>query len=201
MEKDGYIEYFGEDCVEWFINEMLEIEGYMKLYFKNELEINLDTIPKKFDQTTCWLFENEFKLKNEKENPFVKDHCPLTGKFRGLAHNVCNLNTRKALTSFVPILFYNFSAYDCHLIFEKLVNIATKKIVEINENDIIAKSSERYISVKIGCLKFLDSYRFLDASLDKLSTTLNSFPSLDANGMEDDLFKRKLAYPYEKVKP
>ena len=44
----------------------------------------------------------------------------------------------------------------------------------------------------------MDSYRFLDASLDKLSQTLTSFPSLDKNGMEDDLFKRKLAYPYEK---
>ena len=78
--------------------------------------------------------------------------------------------------------------------------MATKKNIKINENDIIAKSSENYISVKIGCLKFLDSYRFLDASLDKLSTTLTSFPSLDSNGMEDDLFTRKLAYPYEKVK-
>ena len=49
-------------------------------------------------------------------------------------------------------------------------------------------------------MKFLDSYRFLDASLVKLSLTLTSFPSLDKNGMEDDLFKRKLAYPYEKGK-
>ena len=73
--------------------------------------------------------------------------------------------------------------------------MVTKKNIKINENDIIAKSSENYISVKIGCLKILDSYRFLDASLDKLSTTLKSFPSLDANGKEDDLFKRKLAYP------
>ena len=44
----------------------------------------------------------------------------------------------------------------------------------------------------------MDSYGFLDASLDKLSLTLTSFPSPDKNGMEDDLFKRKLAYPYEK---
>ena len=198
LEKDGYIKYFGEDCVEWFINEMLEIESYMKTYFKNELEINFDTIPEIYDQTTCWLCEKEFKPKDLKENPIVKDHCHLTGRFRGLAHNNCNLHTRKAHTSFVPILFHNFSGYDCHLIFEKLVNIATEKNIKINENDIIAKSPENYISVKVGCLKFLDSYRFLDASLDKLSTTLKSFPSLDANGMEDDLFKRKLAYPYEK---
>ena len=52
LEKDGYIKYFGEDCAEWFINEMLDIESYMKTYFKNELEINLDTIPENYDQST-----------------------------------------------------------------------------------------------------------------------------------------------------
>ena len=76
--------------------------------------------------------------------------------------------------------------------------MATKKNIKLNKNDIIAKSSENYKSVKIGCLKFLDSYRLLDASLDKLSRRWKPFPSLDANGMEDDLFKRKFAYPYEK---
>ena len=200
LEKDGYIKYFGEDCVECFINEMLEVESYMKTYFENELDINLGTIPENYDQTTCWLCQKKFQHKDVKENPVVRDHCHLTGRFRGLAHNSCNLNTRKAHTSFVPILFHNFSGYDCHLIFEKLINMATKKNIKINENDIIAKSSESNISVKIGCLKFLDSYRFLDASLDKLSTTLKSFPSLDANGMEDELFKRKVAYAYEKGK-
>ena len=34
--------------------------------------------------------------------------------------------------------------------------------------------------------------------MDKLSLTLTSFPFLDKNGMEVDLFKRKVAYPYEK---
>ena len=42
-EKDGYIKYFDEYCVEWFMNEMLEIESYMRTYFKKELEIFLDT--------------------------------------------------------------------------------------------------------------------------------------------------------------
>ena len=200
LEKDGYFKHFGEDCVEWFINEMLEIECHMKTYFKNELEINLDKVPENFDESICWLCEKKFQPKDKKENPIVQDHCHLTGSFRGLAHSNCNLNTRKAHTSFVPILFHNFSGYDCHLIFEKLINMATEKNIKNNENDIIAKSSENYISVKIGCFKFLDSYRFSDASLDKLSQTLTSFPSLDANGMEDDLFKRKLAYPYEKGK-
>ena len=47
LEKGGYIKYIGEDCGEWFINKMLETEGYMKSYFKNELEFNIDTTPKK----------------------------------------------------------------------------------------------------------------------------------------------------------
>ena len=154
LEKECYIKYFGEYCVEWFVNEMLEIESYMKNYFKIEIENNFDTISKNYDQTTCWLCEKEFRPKDKKENPIVKNHCLLTGRFRGLAHNNCNLNTRKAHTSFGRILFHNFSGYHCHLIFEKLVNKATKKNIKINENDIIAKSSENYISVKIGCLEF-----------------------------------------------
>ena len=67
LEKDGYFNYFGEDCVEWFINEMLEIENYMKTYFKNELEINFDTISENYHQTTCWLCEKNLGLKIKKK--------------------------------------------------------------------------------------------------------------------------------------
>ena len=54
MEKEGYNKYFGEDCVEWFINEMLEIETYMRKNFKNEIEISPNTIGH-HDETKCWL--------------------------------------------------------------------------------------------------------------------------------------------------
>ena len=72
LEKDSFIKYFGEDCVEWFNNEMLETEGYLKNYFKSELEINFDTVPESFDQSTCWLCENEFKLKGVKKIQLLK---------------------------------------------------------------------------------------------------------------------------------
>ena len=68
--------------------------------------------------------------------------------------------------------------------------MAIEKGIEIQEDDIIAKTSEHYISVKVRCLKYLDSYKFFDTSLDNLSKTLTSFSSLDANGMEHDLFKQ-----------
>ena len=78
--------------------------------------------------------------------------------------------------------------------------MSTEKGIEIREEDILSKSSENYISEKIGSLNFFDSNINLDAGLDKLSTTLKSFPSLDASGMEDERCKKKLAYPYEKGK-
>ena len=137
------------------MNEILEVKCYLKKYLKIKLEINLDTIPQNYDQSTCWLCEKEFKLKDVKENPVVKDHCHLTGKFRGLAYNNCILKTRMAHTSFVPKLFHKFSGYDCHLIFEKLIIMSSEKVIRIKEGDIVAKSSENYISAKIGCLKFL----------------------------------------------
>ena len=30
LGKHGYVEYLGEDCQEWFVNEMLEIKTHMK---------------------------------------------------------------------------------------------------------------------------------------------------------------------------
>ena len=34
------------------------------------------------------------------------------------------------------------------------------------------KTDEKYISVRYGCIKFIDTYRFLSSSLDKLVQTL-----------------------------
>ena len=54
-----------------------------------------------------------------------------------------------------------------------------------------------------NCLGFLDSYRFLSSSLDKLVRSTNSFPitqspfGMDENCLDDELLKKKLAYPYE----
>ena len=56
---------------------------------------------------------------------------------------------------------------------------------------------ENYVSVEEGCLKFLDPYRFLSTNLDKLVKSINSFSIMDENGFTDEIFKKKLAYPYE----
>ena len=92
-----------------------------------------------------------------------------------------------AHTSFVPRVFDKFSEYDFHLISEKIFKMATENNNAWNGEKYTAKYSENYMSVKKGCLNFLDPPRFLDASLDKQSTTLTTFPSLYANGKEFEL--------------
>ena len=60
MEKRGVIKYFGEGCVKWFINEMVEIKTYTKVSFENDIELNPDTIGD-HDETKCYLSEKDFK--------------------------------------------------------------------------------------------------------------------------------------------
>ena len=62
---------------------------------------------------------------------------------------------------------------------------------EIKGVVIIEKVSGNNISLKIGCLKFLVSFSFLKAKLEELSTTVASFPTLDANRLKDELFQKQ----------
>ena len=40
----------------------------------------------------------------------VRDHCHLSGGFRGAAHNKCNLDYK--IPKFFPVVFHNLSGYD-----------------------------------------------------------------------------------------
>ena len=55
LKKDRYNRYFGEGCVDSFVNEMLAIETYLKNYFKNDTELNPDTIPENYDENVGYM--------------------------------------------------------------------------------------------------------------------------------------------------
>ena len=97
----------------------------------------------------------------------VRDHCLLTGKYRGPAHSKCNINVTQDQSKLL-FIFHNFSKYDCHMFFKNLVDKRTD-IVSFN---VIPKTNEEYISVTYGCFRFIDSYQFLSSSLDSLVRTL-----------------------------
>ena len=53
------------------------------------------------------------------DNNKVRDHCHITGKYRGAAaHWSCNINLK--LIKKVPVIFHNLKGYDSHLIFKEL---------------------------------------------------------------------------------
>ena len=107
----------------------------------------------------------EKKIESDK----VCVHCHLTGKYRGPAHKTCNINVNQKDSNFIPFAFLNFSNYDCHMFFKRLVNIKTDKV----KFKIIPKTKEEYILVKYGCIRFIDSYRFLSESLNKIDKNLD----------------------------
>ena len=63
---------------------------------------------------SCWNCKK--LIDNYKEK--VRDHCHITGKFRGVAHWNCNISFQ--LTKKVPVIFRNLRGYDSHLIFNEL---------------------------------------------------------------------------------
>ena len=98
----------------------------------------------------------------------VRDHCHLTGQYRGPAHSKCNVNVTQRQSNFIPHIFHNFCIYDFHIFFKKLVD---KKKDKVNF-EIIPITNEEYISVIYGCITFIDSYRFLSSGLYSLVKSL-----------------------------
>ena len=60
----------------------------------------------------------------------VRDHCHVTGKFRGTAHWSCKIDLQ--LTKKVPIIFLNLRGYDSHLIFCELKGFNVKTCLITN---------------------------------------------------------------------
>ena len=60
----------------------------------------------------CFICEKPFG--NDKNVIKVRDHCHYIGKYRGAAHNACNLHY--SLPKSIPVVFHNGSNYDFHLI-------------------------------------------------------------------------------------
>ena len=123
LESGYYESPLGYDNVDWFVKEVIKLENKMTFYFKNTKE---DIIMSKEN-------EEDFKNKNicrfcEKEilSDKFRDHCHLTGKYRGPAHYTCNINVKQKDSNFIPFAFHNFSNYDSHMSFKKLVDL--KKI-------------------------------------------------------------------------
>ena len=103
------------------------------------------------------------------ESDKVRDHCHLTGNYRRPAHSKCNIQVTQHKINFTLFVFHNFSNSDCHMFSKKALERKKDKVIF----KLIPKSNEKIISVQYGCIRFIDSYRFLSSSWDTLVKTLN----------------------------
>ena len=69
---------------------------------------------------SCHICNKKYTDKDMK----VRDHCHITGKFRGSAHQDSNLNCK--LTDKIPVIFHNLRGYDSHFIMQNIGEIAKK---------------------------------------------------------------------------
>ena len=95
----------------------------------------------------------------------VRDHCYVTGKYRGATHWSCKINLK--ISKKLVVIFHNLKGYDSHLIFKQLSKFGCSVIV-------IPNGMEKYISFSLGKNIFIDSMLFLNGSLDKLGKNLSS---------------------------
>lgn len=193
-----YVSYRGSNCVSNFVKSIYK--DARKIY-----DILKKIVPTSFSNENAHDFDNatschicEHLLLDDR----VRDHCHLTGKYRGAAHSYCNLQYK--LPTFLPVFFHNLSGYDCHL-FIKELSEAPGSIT------VIPKTKENYISftkfIPISAedsiqVRFVDSFKFLGTSLEKLTSTmkkqdLKQLKSYFPDKKQFNLLTRKGVYPYD----
>ena len=170
-----------KDCVAWFAEELRNLAHNVKSILSVNVPIDLtrDDYEKFNSATHCHICEKPFA---PDETP-VRDHCHLTGRFRGPAHSNCNLNYRDS--HYIPVVFHNLSGYDAHFIIKEiatayegdieLLPITKEKYISFTKNvkSTEDKSTENKNKSKCIKLRFIDSLKFLNASLDKLASFLS----------------------------
>ncbi len=141
----------------------------------------------------------EFLTKN-------RDHDHVTGQYKGAACSRCNLSfkPRKGKSKFtkrdaflIPVILHGGSNYDFKLILRDFSTYFSPE-----EISVIPNNTERYIGFEIGNFRFIDSCKFLNASLEALVENLHGsgtdkfrFTRKSFNGSESVF--RKGVYPYE----
>ena len=166
--------YRGEDCMKRFCKDLKD-HATKIIDFKKKPMIPLtkeeeDNYNK---ENTCYICKKDFNNDGK-----VRDHCHFTGKYRGAAHNTCNL--RHKIPKNIPVIFHNGSTYDYHFIIKELA-------CEFEGNfECLGENTEKYITFSIPIkkkienkniditykIKFIDSFRFMATSLSKLVDNL-----------------------------
>ena len=200
----------GENAVYNFMEKMIEevewCKSIIKKHFNKPLvmteENKLDFESAKY----CHICKNRYS----EEDICVRDHCHITGNYRGSAHQDCNLKLRLSPTNIqIPVFFHNLRGYDSHFIMQQIGEIAKKHVYKNKKGEecqmdinCIPNNMEKYMAFMLGKhLLFLDSFQFMSSSLDNLTKNLPDdafiFTQQEFIGEQFNLMKQKGTYPYD----
>ena len=115
----------GKNTVFKFMKEMLEEVNYYKKVMRNNFNKPLKMTnedEQHFKQTIkCHICNIKYSIMD------LRDHCHITGKYRGPAHQECNLKLKiKPEDIKIPVIFHNLRGYDSHFIMQTIGGIAKK---------------------------------------------------------------------------
>ena len=172
--------YRGEDCMKRFCKDLKEhATKIINCEKKDMIPLTKEEKEDYNNQKVCYICKKEFITSDNNNKHYkVRAHCHYTGKYRGAAHNICNL--RYKIPKDIPIIFHNGSTYDYHFIIRELVK-------EFEGNfECLGENTEKYITFSVAIkkrienkdmeitykIKFVDSFRFMATSLSKLVDNL-----------------------------
>ena len=201
----------GENAVHNFMENMLEEVNWckqtMEKHFNKPLKMTMENETDFQKATKCHICDRQY----QDEDIRVRDHCHITGEFRGSAHQDCNLKLQiKPDNIKIPVIFHNLRGYDSHFIMQQIGEIAKKHAYtnkrgeECHMNiNCIPNNMEKYMAFMLGNhLTFLDSMQFMLFGLNKLVENLptDKFKYTDEEFHREEelkLIKRKGVYPYD----
>ena len=119
--------YRGENAVYKFMEKMLKEVEYCKTVIKKHFNkpLVMTEVDEQHFKTMdgCHICGEKYTDKDVN----VRDHCHITGKFRGSAHQECNLKLRiKPENIKIPVILHNLNGYNSHFIMQQIGEIANK---------------------------------------------------------------------------
>ncbi|XP_036142915.1 uncharacterized protein LOC118645605 [Monomorium pharaonis] len=205
-----YMSHRGQDCVSWFAKELNSLAHRAKDILgtvASMTDLTREEMRSFSDAKFCHICGKIFLATDLR----VRDHCHITGRYRGAAHSYCNLNYHNSFM--IPVFLHNLSGYDAHFIIKEIANEYEGRV------ELLPLNKETYISFTKNVsstrekkwhncvkLRFVDSYKFLNESLGKLVSYLDRGDLritrsmfFDLSDEDFELLTRKGVFSYEYV--
>jgi hypothetical protein len=207
--KANVTSWTGDSCIKNFLKYLNETvhEQYKNnhKFTREKMKITKLQQEEFYACTSCPRCKKVFDENNKK----VRDHCHISGKYRGPLCFKCNghLRLKRRMLS---VVFHNFKNYDAHIVIKHGLSCMKDWKLQV-----IPQSKEKFISLVVQIpvdktkkgkimyftIKFLDSYLFLSSSLSKLVSNLDSLPITNQLKKKyplasDEIFQRKGVFPY-----